>query len=248
MRVYYRNLPHWRQPGATYFVTFRQADSIPKAIIAEWRDTRDRWFRAHRIDPRWLVSNPERLTTEFEKIAHGVRMAFEREQARLLHDELDRSHGSCVLRHSHLQTELTKSLFHFHEDRLAVGDWVIMPNHVHAIVQPFGDSELETIVGSIKHWTLRLIVEWLRTQPLSFRLRGPVIRVRGFGSKSRTTESFAMRKSCFGSDNTSVRMRGKQTFPTVSFVTTLQAGLTHSRRVPCRSMGFQPVPVSLGRR
>ena len=26
--VYYRHLPHWRQDGATYFVTFRLADSL----------------------------------------------------------------------------------------------------------------------------------------------------------------------------------------------------------------------------
>lgn len=27
-----RNLPHWHQPGATYFVTFRLADSLPVAV------------------------------------------------------------------------------------------------------------------------------------------------------------------------------------------------------------------------
>ncbi len=46
LRVYYRHLPHWRQPGATYFVTFRQADSIPKVVLAEWLDVRQRWYRA----------------------------------------------------------------------------------------------------------------------------------------------------------------------------------------------------------
>ena len=28
-----RNLPHWHQPGATYFVTFRLADSLPVAVL-----------------------------------------------------------------------------------------------------------------------------------------------------------------------------------------------------------------------
>jgi REP element-mobilizing transposase RayT len=173
LRVYFRNLPHWRQPGATYFVTFRQADSIPKAILAEWQDTRDRWFRAHRLDPQWLKSNPAHLAAEFQKIAPGLRNAFEREQARLLHEELDRCHGSCVLRHSYPQAELAQSLMHFHEQRLAVGDWIIMPNHVHAIVQPFGEHELEDILGSIKQWTSRLIREWLKLQPADFQPQGP---------------------------------------------------------------------------
>ena len=35
MRVYVRSLPHWRQPGATYFVAFRQGDSIPERVLAE---------------------------------------------------------------------------------------------------------------------------------------------------------------------------------------------------------------------
>ena len=173
LRVYYRNLPHWRQAGATYFVTFRQADSIPRAVIAEWQDTRDRWFRAHGLDPQWLKSHPDHLAAEFQKIAQSVRNTFEREQARLLHEELDRCHGSCVLRHPYPQAELAKSLMHFHEQRLAVGDWVIMPNHVHAIVQPLDGHELEDILGSIKQWTSRLIREWLKTQPANVQPQDP---------------------------------------------------------------------------
>lgn len=30
IRVYYRYLPHWRQDGATYFVTFRLGDALPQ--------------------------------------------------------------------------------------------------------------------------------------------------------------------------------------------------------------------------
>ena len=51
IKIYIRNLPHWRQPGATYFVTFRQADSIPKSVLAEWLDIRQRWYRAHNLEP-----------------------------------------------------------------------------------------------------------------------------------------------------------------------------------------------------
>ncbi len=39
-----RNLPHWEQLGATYFVTFRLADSLPveaRARIAELRELND---------------------------------------------------------------------------------------------------------------------------------------------------------------------------------------------------------------
>lgn len=172
-RVYYRNLPHWRQSGATYFVTMRQADGIPKAVIAEWLDQRDRWYRAHQLDPGWLKTDYGRFVAAFRNIDRGVRDAFEREQARLLHEELDLCHGSCVLRHQYPQDELAKSLLHFDEQRLAVGDWVIMPNHAHALLQPFDGHELEDTLGSIKQWTSRLIGVWLKSQPAAWQPQGP---------------------------------------------------------------------------
>lgn len=29
-------LPHWQQQGATYFITFRLADSVPKEKLDRW--------------------------------------------------------------------------------------------------------------------------------------------------------------------------------------------------------------------
>ena len=129
LRVYVRHLPHWRQPGATYFVTFRQDDSIPAAVLLEWADIKARWYRAHGLDPEWLKCDPDRFATAYGEIPEGVRRAFEREQARLLHEELDRCHGSCVLRHPEPQRIITESLPFFHDRRLWLGDSVIMPNH-----------------------------------------------------------------------------------------------------------------------
>ena len=40
VRIYTRHLPHWRQDGATYFVTFRLADSLPEAMLIEIRNLR----------------------------------------------------------------------------------------------------------------------------------------------------------------------------------------------------------------
>jgi hypothetical protein len=31
------DLPHWRQEGTTYFVTFRLADSLPREKLQQWR-------------------------------------------------------------------------------------------------------------------------------------------------------------------------------------------------------------------
>lgn len=43
---YRRNLPHWRAEGATYFVTFRQADSIPESVLIRWRVELEEWLDA----------------------------------------------------------------------------------------------------------------------------------------------------------------------------------------------------------
>ena len=40
VRRYIRHLPHWRQDGTTYFVTFRLADSLPDAKLKELRTLR----------------------------------------------------------------------------------------------------------------------------------------------------------------------------------------------------------------
>ena len=173
MRVYSRNLPHWRQPGATYFVTIRQDDSIPERVLAEWLDVRQRWLQAHGIDPAWQESDSERFALMYRKISEGVRRAFEREQARMLHEELDRCHGSCVLRNAEPRKTLIDSLTFFHGSRLWMGDVVLMPNHAHCLVIPFDGWELEDLFGSIKKWTSRLIGQWLLKQPESLQTAGP---------------------------------------------------------------------------
>jgi type I restriction enzyme R subunit len=162
-------LPHWRQPGATYFVTFRQDDSIPAKVLARWRDERQRWYRAHGLDPVWQRTAPGRFDEAYAKISPDVRRAFEREQARQLHHELDRGHGSCVLRHAEPRTMLADALMFFDADRLWLGDFVIMPNHCHALILPAGTWGLEDLMGSIKKWCSRQIGLWLQQQPQATR-------------------------------------------------------------------------------
>ena len=47
IRIYIRHLPHWRQDGATYFVTFRLADSLPQAKLIELKNLRAHWEHTH---------------------------------------------------------------------------------------------------------------------------------------------------------------------------------------------------------
>ena len=45
------DLPHWRQDGVPYFVTFRLSDSLPQGKIEEWKQEREIWLKTH-PDPR----------------------------------------------------------------------------------------------------------------------------------------------------------------------------------------------------
>lgn len=49
--VTYGELPHWEHEGATYFITFRLADSLPASVSELSKRQRDDWLRRHGIDP-----------------------------------------------------------------------------------------------------------------------------------------------------------------------------------------------------
>lgn len=148
---YRRNLPHWRLEGATYFVTFRLADSIPETVAQQWRTDRHDWLRMHGIDPAWAEDEPARWQASYLRVAAAERRAFEREQQRRFFIELDQCHGSCLLERAH--AVVGKALEFFHGQRIWTGDYVVMPNHVHVLVQPFPGVKLEEWLYSIKRFT-----------------------------------------------------------------------------------------------
>jgi putative transposase len=150
VRVYRRNLPHWRQEGRTYFVTFGQADSIPRPKLAEWRDRRERWLKRHGVDGSlsydgWQIA--------FRRIPERERLAFQRSQRLRLFTELDNCHGGCLLRRPAARAMVEEALHFFHGKRCWSRDFVVMPNHVHWLISPFPGHELEDILGSVKGFT-----------------------------------------------------------------------------------------------
>jgi REP element-mobilizing transposase RayT len=147
VRIYRRDLPHWRQAGATYFVTFRQADSIPKSVLLTWQDEDRQWLAAHGI--HGPLSDPNCQAT-FEALPEKERRAFEKRQGHRLHIGLDACHGSCLLRNGAVRDIVGAALQHYDGDRWWCGDWVLMPNHGHAILQPIGEHALEATLKSVK--------------------------------------------------------------------------------------------------
>ena len=62
LTVYERHLPHWRQDGATYFVTFRLEDSLPQPKLRKLELFKAEWERQH--PPPRSADDKERLTRE----------------------------------------------------------------------------------------------------------------------------------------------------------------------------------------
>ena len=85
--IYRINLPHWRQQGVTYFVTWRLADSLPQSKLNDLQAEREAWFRAHRI----------RTKQELETLPTEQRHEYHRVFTTRLHQWLDAGMGNCEL-------------------------------------------------------------------------------------------------------------------------------------------------------
>ena len=91
------------------------------------------------------------------RLSKQDRRLFERHFAGKLFEYLDRGYGDCSLRDQQVRKIVYDSLLFFNSDRLDTGDFVVMPNHVHAIITPYIGHELEHILHSIKSFTANKI-------------------------------------------------------------------------------------------
>ncbi len=158
LTVYQRHLPHWRQDGATYFVTFRLDDSLPQNKLAELAFLKAEWERRHFPSGTARESRPTLSHAALEELARPIQERVER--------WLDQGMGSCVLKQAALAALVTTSLHHFNDQRYELDCYVVMPNHVHAVVQPLMPDAhpLEVILGSWKKHSSRRINGALNTK------------------------------------------------------------------------------------
>lgn len=70
---------------------------------------------------------------------------------------LDAGEGSCVLRDPVIRGIVQAALQHFDGERYELGDFVVMPNHVHVLFRPFGTHRIEDILHSWKSFTAKEI-------------------------------------------------------------------------------------------
>jgi type I restriction enzyme R subunit len=147
VRVYHRNLPHWRQDGCTYFVTFRLADSIPSGVREQWEYEMTQWLKARGI---YHDGPSGTWRTRFKKLSSREQFLFDKHFNQQIQACLDRGYGECWLKHAECIAALREQLTQGDGTRYHLSDFVIMPNHVHVLITPITGCPLENILKAIK--------------------------------------------------------------------------------------------------
>jgi REP element-mobilizing transposase RayT len=132
-------MPHWRQDGGSYFVTFRLADSLPSHLLDGWRRQRDRWIELH----------PDPSPVELDDFQRMYRRRIER--------WLDRGLGSCALREEEPRRIVETALGFFEGERYEMGECAVAGNHVHCTVRTLPGVDLSDVLRSWKSFTARAI-------------------------------------------------------------------------------------------
>jgi type I restriction enzyme R subunit len=144
--IHTRRLPHWQQPGALVFLTWRLADSLPGPLLASWQAERAVWLERHPV--------PWDTATEADYRHHFPAR---------IEQWLDAGHGTCALRDQACSGRVESALRHFDAQRYDLDSFVVMPNHVHLIVRLVAGHTLPDIVKSWKTFTAREINGHRRT-------------------------------------------------------------------------------------
>ena len=108
---------------------------MPQEKLREWQTRRDAWLDAHSLQ------KPDDLHTLPEALQHEFHATFTLQW----HQWLDAGYGECLLRRRDVRDILVNRLM----TESSLDAWVIMPNHVHALVAP-EDSMLGEVLQSWK--------------------------------------------------------------------------------------------------
>jgi len=134
-------LPHWESPEGTYFVTFRLADSLPKAIADAFEfERRDIVETAKAIRRDLSLTEQRRLAELFSEKVESY---------------LDAGSGACFLREPTVAKIIAETLHHFHGNRYRLFTWCVMPNHVHVVFQPIGEWRLAQVLHAWKSYSAK---------------------------------------------------------------------------------------------
>lgn len=133
-------LPHWHQDYKYVFVTFRLVDSIPQEKIILFKEEKELWLKKH----------PKPWSDEVAK-EYKIRFSLK------IDKWLDNNYGNCILADAQNRKIVEDALFFFNDKRYHLKAFVVMPNHVHILMQLFNNFHIDSILKSIKSYTAKKI-------------------------------------------------------------------------------------------
>jgi len=160
--IYEHCRPHWSQAGAVVFITFRTHDSIPGEVLERWDREKQEWLlrRLHIEDSAARSSGRVLSRSERRHWSGILRTLSEKDRAdfhktfnRCREDYLDSCHGRCLLRRPELAQIVADALLHFDRQRYRMGDFVVMPNHVHLLAAFPTEDAMKEQCDSWLHYT-----------------------------------------------------------------------------------------------
>ena len=122
-------IPHLDEPGLVQFVTFRLVDSVPSEVVLRWKDELGIRSDTSADDPRCAS-----LRRRIDRWA-------------------DEGHGACWLRDPRIAEQIEATLLHFDSRRYHLIAWVVMPNHVHVLIETLPGFPLDVVVHSWKSFS-----------------------------------------------------------------------------------------------
>ncbi|HSS20683.1 MAG TPA: hypothetical protein VLL54_11460 [Pyrinomonadaceae bacterium] len=121
-RTYRRNLPHIQPPGASFFLTFRLAGSLPHAVVVQWKR-----------EQAWLMHLAETNAAHYQR----VKSDFERVWFTKFESLLDGAVvGPVWLSNQDVASSVAEALHYRDGKAYRLDAFTIMSNHVHAVVKP----------------------------------------------------------------------------------------------------------------
>lgn len=134
-----KKLPHFNRAGAFQLITYRLADALPKNALAEARE------KLNNLCQQKTLTNVQ----HYEKV--------------FIEEQLDRGHGSCLLRYAPIAKILIENFNFFDHRKYELIAYTVMPSHVHILIQENADFELADVVYSWKSYTSKQILNYLES-------------------------------------------------------------------------------------
>ncbi|MEK7698978.1 MAG: transposase [Planctomycetota bacterium] len=132
-------LPHIKSDTGTYFVTFRLDGTLPQSVLEQ--------IESERLE---LETRAQNKNISDKDIKHLNPLNSDKIEA-----FLDSGYGECWLKLDDIGKLVADALCHFDGERYNLHAWVVMPNHVHAVLTPKSPHTLSSILHSWKSFTAK---------------------------------------------------------------------------------------------